>query len=201
MPFSPIGTMGAVIGMRAGMGDRKSLFDIGITGPLAGLIPAVGFCLIGLSLSKVVSVPQIAPALTLGEPLIFKWLAYWMFGPLAEGQDIVLHPIAFAGWVGIFITALNLIPISQLDGGHVLYALLRKKAHPVALSLLLAAMGAVVFWGYWGWTIMILFLLLIGPKHPPTANDDMPLGPGRAVLGWTSLLFVIVGFTPTPFVF
>ena len=197
MPFSPIGTMGAVIGMQARMGDRKSLFDIGITGPLAGLGPALVFCYFGLSLSQVVPVTE--PSLRLGEPLIFKWLVYWMFGSLAEGQDVLLHPIAFGGWVGIFITALNLIPIGQLDGGHVLYALLPQKAHAVAKLLLLAATAAVIIGGYWGWTVMLFLLILIGPTHPPTANDHIPLGRGRIILGWLSLLFVIVGFTPTPF--
>lgn len=139
--------------------------------------------------------------MTLGEPLIFKLLSFWTFGSLPEGHDVFLHPIAFAGWVGIFITALNLIPISQLDGGHVLYALLGKRSHQVAIALLVSAALAVVLLGYWGWTLMILLLLFIGPKHPPTANDNMPLGVRRTVLGWLSLLFVVVGFTPTPFVF
>jgi membrane-associated protease RseP (regulator of RpoE activity) len=133
------------------------------------------------------------------KPLLFKGLAYLVHGPLAEGQDIALHPLAFAGWVGIFITALNLIPIGQLDGGHILYSLLLKRAHAIAQLLLLAAMVAVVVWGYWGWSVMILLLMLMGPIHPPTANDDLPLGTGRTVLGWVCLLFVPLGFTPMPF--
>jgi membrane-associated protease RseP (regulator of RpoE activity) len=112
-----------------------------------------------------------------------------------------LHPVAFAGWVGIFITALNLIPIGQLDGGHILYALLLRRAHAVARALLFAATIAVVFWGYWGWTLMIFLLMLMGPTHPPTANDHVSLGTGRRVLGWASLLFVPLGFTPVPFSF
>jgi membrane-associated protease RseP (regulator of RpoE activity) len=137
----------------------------------------------------------------LGEPLLFKLLAYMAFGPVSEDQGIALHPVAFAGWVGIFITALNLIPIGQLDGGHILYALLLQRAHVVAQALLLAAMIAVVVWGYWGWTLMILLLMLMGPMHRPTANDDVPLGTGRRILGWASLLFVPLGFTPVPFSF
>jgi len=137
----------------------------------------------------------------LGEPLLFKLLAYLTFGPLPDGADISLHPVAYAGWVGIFITALNLIPIGQLDGGHVLYALLLRRAHGVAQAVLFAAMLAVVVFGYWGWTLMILLLMLMGPIHPPTANDYVPLGTGRTVLGWASLLFVPIGFTPVPFSF
>ncbi len=199
MPFNPIGTMGAVIAMQGRMGNRRSLFDIGITGPLAGLIPALTFCVIGLWLSEVGTVTPNAPALMLGEPLIFKFLAYCVFGPLPAGKDVFLHPIAYAGWVGIFITALNLIPIGQLDGGHVLYALLRRKAQVVSLALLMAAMLAVAVWGFWAWTLMIVLLMLFGPSHPPTADDDMALGWGRTVLGYLALLFVFIGFTPTPF--
>jgi membrane-associated protease RseP (regulator of RpoE activity) len=201
MPASPIGTMGAVIVMQPGMGDRRSLFDIAATGPIAGLVPALLFSLIGLQWSQVVDIGDPAFGLKLGEPLLFKLLAYLTFGSLLEGQDIALHPVAFAGWVGIFITALNLIPIGQLDGGHILYALLLRRAHAVARALLFAATIAVVFWGYWGWTLMIFLLMLMGPTHPPTANDHVSLGTGRRVLGWASLLFVPLGFTPVPFSF
>jgi membrane-associated protease RseP (regulator of RpoE activity) len=199
MPLSPIGTMGAVIAMQPGKGDRRSLFDIAVTGPLAGLLPALLFSIIGLHWSEVIAVSDQRFGMTLGEPLLFKALAYLTHGPLAEGQDIALHPVAFAGWVGIFITALNLIPIGQLDGGHILYSLLLRRAHPIAKLLLAAAMVAVILWGYWGWTLMIFLLMLMGPAHPPTANDDIPLGTARTVLGWASLLFVPIGFTPVPF--
>lgn len=199
MPASPIGTMGAVILMQPGRGDRRALFDIAITGPLAGLLPALLFCIVGLHWSHIATVADGEAGLKLGEPILFKFLAYLTFGPLSANQDINLHPIAFAGWVGIFITALNLIPIGQLDGGHILYALLRRRAHIVAQALLVGAAIAVVVWGYWGWSLMLLLLMLMGPNHPPTANDYVPLGPARTIIGWTSLLFVIIGFTPMPF--
>jgi membrane-associated protease RseP (regulator of RpoE activity) len=199
MPLSPIGTMGAVIVMGPGKGDRRTLFDIAVSGPLAGLVPALLFCVLGLHWSEVVQLTGQPVGLMLGEPILFKLLGYLTFGPLAKGQDIALHPVAFAGWVGLFITALNLVPIGQLDGGHILYALLLRRAGRVAQSLLAAAMIAVVVWGYWGWTLMIFLLMLMGPVHPPTANDGVPLGTGRTILGWASLLFVLVGFTPTPF--
>jgi membrane-associated protease RseP (regulator of RpoE activity) len=198
MPIGDLGTMGAVIAMRSNMGDRKALFDIGISGPLAGLVPALFCCVVGLHLSTVgVLVP--GRGHQLGEPLLFQFLASWFFGPLPEGQDIFLHPLAYAGWVGVFITALNLFPIGQLDGGHVLYALLRKKAHLVASSLLLVAVGAVLLTQNYQWGLMLVLLVMIGPNHPPTSNDDVPLGTGRIVLGWLTLMFVIIGFTPTPF--
>jgi membrane-associated protease RseP (regulator of RpoE activity) len=137
----------------------------------------------------------------LGEPLLFQWLASIVIGPLPETKDIALGPVAYAGWVGIFITALNLFPIGQLDGGHILYVLLRERAHPVSQLVLIGAAAGVVIGGYWGWTVMILLLMLMGPIHPPTANDEVPLGTARTFLGWASLLFVIIGFTPTPFDF
>ena len=112
-----------------------------------------------------------------------------------------MHPLAFAGWVGLLITALNLLPIGQLDGGHVLYGLLRTNAHKVATLLLLAAVVVVFLNGWVHWTLMLFFLMLMGPNHPPTANDDVPLGPVRIVLGWATLAFIPLGFTATPFVF
>jgi Zn-dependent protease len=199
MPLSLIGTMGAVIVMQPRRGDRRSLFDIAVSGPLAGLVPALLFAIIGLYSSEIIAVQQQGFSISLGEPLIFQALAYLTHGPLAEGQDIALHPLAFAGWVGLFITALNLIPIGQLDGGHILYSLLLRLAHPIAKLLLAAAMVAVVIWGYYGWIVMIFLLFLMGPAHPPTANDNIPLGTGRTVLGWACLFFVPLGITPVPF--
>jgi len=199
MPLTPIGTMGAVILMKPGLGDRRALYDIAITGPLAGLIPAVSFSILGLHWSEVVEMTGQTSGLKLGEPILFQGMARIAFGTLPEGYDIILHPVGFAGWVGIFITALNLIPIGQLDGGHILYALLLKRAHFAAKGLLVVAIVAVVVLGYWGWTLMIILLLVMGPMHPPTANDEVPLGRGRTILGWACLPFVLVGFTPVPF--
>jgi len=199
MPASPIGTMGAVIVMQPGIGNRRSLFDIAITGPLAGMVPALLFSVLGLQWSEVVAPTDGPIGIELGEPVLFKILAYLTFGPLPEGYEIRLNSIAYAGWVGIFITALNLMPIGQLDGGHILYTLLLKRARAVALAVLGGAMFAVVLWGFWGWSVMILLLLLMGPVHPPTADDGVPLGKWRIGLGWASLLFVPLGFVPVPF--
>jgi membrane-associated protease RseP (regulator of RpoE activity) len=199
MPLSPAGTMGAVIGMQAHVGNRRAIYDIGITGPLAGLVPALACSVIGLHLSEVVQVAGRRDIMMLGEPLLFKLLSFLTFGPLAENQDVLLHPLAYAGWVGTFITGLNLLPIGQLDGGHVLYALLLKRAHPIATFVLFAAGVAVALFEYWGWSLMLMLLFVMGPKHPPTADDSVPLGTGRTILGWLTLGFVVLGFTPQPF--
>jgi membrane-associated protease RseP (regulator of RpoE activity) len=196
IPAPPLGTMGAVIGMRGEMGDRRALFDIGISGPLAGLVPAMIFTVWGLSLSTVV--PK-QPSGMLGDPLLFKFLVRQFFGVLPANQDVLLHPLAYAGWVGVLITSLNLMPIGQLDGGHILYAMLRRKAHVVAWALLVGAVTAVVLMHSYQWTLMLLLLAFMGPSHPPTADDKEPLGTPRVVLGWLTLAFVIIGFTPTPF--
>lgn len=198
MPISPIGTMGAVIAMRAHFGNRKSLYDIGITGPVAGLIPAIGCCVWGIAHSRVVDLTNVTVGERLGEPLLFSWLALWLKGPLATNQEIVVHPVAFAGWVGLLITSLNLLPIGQLDGGHILYALLRRYARRFAILTLLGAIVAIAF-GYTMWAPFVILLCLMGPSHPPTADDSVPLGWPRIILGWLMLAFVPIGFTPVPF--
>ncbi len=137
MPISPLGTLGAVIAMEPRMGHRRALFDIGITGPLAGLVPTLIFCVWGLHLFARRGHPATSEWLAFGDPLLFQLARRWILGPIPTGYDIDLDPMAFAGWVGLLITSLNLIPIGQLDGGHILYALLRKKAHKVATLLLL----------------------------------------------------------------
>lgn len=202
MPLGFIGTFGAVIAMEPRMGNRRALFDIGITGPLAGLVPTLIFCVVGLHFSELRPLSETGGGIPLGEPLLFQLFTGWIFGPVPEGHDIILHPMAFAGWVGLLITALNLLPIGQLDGGHVLYALLRNKAWYVASLLLLSAAVAVavavVIFGYVVWIVMLFLLLLIGPIHPPTADDNVPLNPGRILLGWLTLAFVPIGLTLTP---
>jgi membrane-associated protease RseP (regulator of RpoE activity) len=198
MPFSPLGTLGAVIAMEPRMGHRRALFDIGITGPLAGLVPTLIFLVIGLQHSTFGLPSQ--EEIVYGSPLLFQFFANWILGPTPKGYGIIEDPMAFAGWVGLLVTSLNLIPIGQLDGGHILYAILRRKAHKVATLLLFSALFLVVWqWESLGnWSLMLVLLILIGPIHPPTADDDEPLGIGRMILGWLTLAFIVVGFTPMP---
>ena len=201
IPFSPIGTFGAVIAMEPRMGHRRALFDIGITGPLAGLVPTLVFLVIGLQYSTF-EIP-VRGTLLFGDPPLFRLLTHWILGPVPTGLSIIRDPMAFAGWVGLFVTSLNLIPIGQLDGGHVLYALLRRKAHKVATALLFCALFMVIW--KWEtlhvWALMLVLLIVMGPIHPPTANDEEPLGWGRIVLGWLTLAFIFLGFTPVPLQF
>ena len=203
MPVEPIGTMGAVILMDPRSGDRRALFDIGITGPLAGLVPTLVCCAIGLSCCELR--PPTNRGWEFGEPLVFQWLARWILGPFGPGEVVTfgpgIHPLsimAHAGWVGLLITSLNLFPIGQLDGGHILYGLLRDRARPVATLVLLGAIAAVFYFKMLWWLVMLFLLVLMGPGHPPTTNDNVPLGPWRMMLGWLTLAFLPFGFTPTP---
>jgi membrane-associated protease RseP (regulator of RpoE activity) len=204
MPISPLGTFGAVIAMEPRMGHRRALFDIGITGPLAGLVPTLIFCIIGLHYSRLTPVPLSPASLpnnyVYGSPLLFQVLASYLVSPSWGVSGIDMDPMAFAGWVGLLVTSLNLMPIGQLDGGHILYALLRRNANRVASLLLLLAIVVVALnlQMLGGWMLMLFLVILMGPAHPPTANDEEPLGWFRTMLGWLTLAFIFIGFTPTP---
>jgi membrane-associated protease RseP (regulator of RpoE activity) len=201
MPFSPLGTLGAVIAMEPRMGHRRALFDIGISGPLAGLVPTIIFLVVGLKRSTL-GMPPVGDESVYGAPLLVQYLAEWILGPIPRGLVIHEHPMAFAGWVGLLVTSLNLMPIGQLDGGHVLYALLGRRANRV-MSILLMLGVIVVAWNvkaYGSWMLMLFLLILMRPSHPPTADDEEPLGVFRTILGWLMLGFIIVGFTPTPII-
>lgn len=197
MPIMPIGTMGAVIAMDGRRADRKQIFDVGLAGPLAGLVLAVPILWIGvaqLDLSRPAN-----GSLALDCP----WLVAIFYDllhsggpelrPVATGQ---LNPYFMAGWVGLLITGLNMMPVSQLDGGHVLYTLLGKRAHWVARALLLGAIAFMVFFDSYKWSAMVILVALIGTDHPPTADDRVPLGWPRTILGCASLAIPVLCLPP-----
>lgn len=200
--FPPLGTMGAVIAMRPRSVGAKGLFDIAITGPLAGLVPACAFSIWGLSYSTTVPRESLEGYLgwMLGEPLLFRWLESWMID-VPAGHEVMLHPLAYAGWVGFLVTALNLLPVSQLDGGHILYALIPRQAQRVAVTVFVAAGVAILAFGLWQWSLFYLLILVLGVRHPPLGVYGERLGLFRRVLGWATLAFLVVGFTPVPFSF
>src|SRR4030043_309999 len=147
-----IGTFGAVIKMKSPIVTRKALVDIGASGPVAGFIISVIVSIIGLSLSKVVAIGETKGALGLGDSLLFSFLSDMILNYQPGFQDIALHPVAFAGWIGLFVTSLNLIPIGQLDGGHIAYALLGEK-HFLLSNILVATMVLLGLLLWEGWTI------------------------------------------------
>jgi membrane-associated protease RseP (regulator of RpoE activity) len=204
MPFGPTGTLGAVIFQEPGVANRKSLFDIAISGPLAGLVVALPLNWWGIRHAEIKPIPFGSTGYT--NPPIVEWMVAWMHRPLQPGEDIIFNynPILFAGWVGIFITGLNLTPIGQLDGGHLLYCLIGKKARLVARVLYIGAVAVVAYhltrfhWEYVAWILMLILLWFMGTSHPPTADDKVPLGLPRIILGWLTLAFILIGFVSTP---
>ncbi len=194
-----IGTFGAIIRLRGPIVNRRALFDIGVAGPLAGFVVAVVALVIGLNLSTVVD-RTATSGLQLGEPLLLQFIAWLVVGPLPPQADIVLHPIAFAAWFGLFVTSLNLIPIGQLDGGHVAYALWGSRQRTIAFAMvpLLIVLGFVGWPGWWLWAFMAG---LWGLGHPPVLDPYEPLGRRRIVVGWIALAVFVLTFAPIPFSF
>jgi Zn-dependent protease len=195
MPISPFGTMGAVILQGSGTADRKSMFDIAISGPLAGLVLAIPILILGIKSSVYQTFK--GASISYGDPLLVQYLARWIHGVPGPGEELTLTPLLFAGWVGVFITSLNLIPVGQLDGGHILYCLIGRRAHDFALMIVGFAI-AYCWFVDGSYIVIIILLLFMGVKHPPTRNDAVPLNRGRVILGWLTLAFIIIGFTPRP---
>jgi hypothetical protein len=200
LPVPPLGTMGAVILQGRGIANRRQMFDIAVSGPIAGLVVTLPFLFYGIKTSGFESSEAIRSSMEFGEPLLVKFLIYWLHGPTPDGSVFVLNGYGFAGWVGVFITAMNLIPVGQLDGGHILYTLIGKPAHRVALLVIALGCAAMVATGTYSYVVLILLLMLTGAKHPPTSDDAMPLGTGRCITGWLTLSFLIIGFTPQPII-
>lgn len=227
-PFSVFGTMGAFIRLKQPPRDRRALLDIGIAGPLAGLVVAVPVLLIGLSLSQVERLPSAAalagsgsiiegnsilyllskflvtgqllpaPASYGGISPVLYWLRYFFLGmPLPYGAfDVMLHPVAWAGWAGILVTALNLIPAGQLDGGHVLYVLLGDRASRVLPFIVVGMVALGLAWsGWWLWAALVFFL---GRTHAQPLDEITPLDPRRRALAVLGLVVFVLVFTPVP---
>jgi membrane-associated protease RseP (regulator of RpoE activity) len=191
-----LGTFGAVIRSKSPFKNRKNLLDVGAAGPIAGFVVAVVMVILGLSFSKVAeAVPQ--GGIHLGDSLIFKLLSFLVLKNVPEGHDVFLSPTAFAGWAGILVTMLNLLPIGQLDGGHIIYALLGKIQKKIALVAVLALIPLGIF--LWeGWLVWVVLILIIKLGHPPTLNDQIPLDLKRKIIGWTAMFIFILSFTPMP---
>jgi membrane-associated protease RseP (regulator of RpoE activity) len=192
------GTLGAIIRMRSPAKDRNSLFDIAAAGPLAGLVIAVPAILIGLEWSTVARVPS-GGHIVFGDSLLMRLLVYLKFGPLGEGMDVFIHPVALAGWVGLFVTALNLFPVGQLDGGRIAYALFGRRHRLVGIATFLAllALGAITGAANWViWAALLFFL--VGFHHSPPLDDVTPLTPARWIVGLVCLLLLILLIPPVP---
>jgi len=190
-----VGTFGAFIRMRTPT-NRKALFDVGAAGPWAGFLVAIPAVFYGLSLSEVRALDASTGGLVLGDSLVFRWLTRLALGVSPADVTILLHPIALAGWFGLFVTFLNLLPVGQLDGGHVVYALIGRRHRWVARCSLLVIIG-LAFLGWQGWVMWAVLVTVLGLDHPPTI-DDTPLDPRRRVAGWLTIALFVVTFMPVP---
>jgi membrane-associated protease RseP (regulator of RpoE activity) len=224
MPFSPFGTWGAVIAMPSRITSRRALLEIGAAGPLAGMAVAIPVLIGGLRMSVVK--PMEPGALLEGQCLLYLLIKRVVLGPIAEGHDVFLHPVAFAGWAGFFVTMINLLPYGQLDGGHIAYALLGPRQDRIGrwvrwatLPLFLYNLGTQLwtlsrkefsgdalsmalsnsaFWLVW-FGLLTLMRRLGGPEHPPTDPGE-ELGPGRTTVAVLCLLLFFLLFMPSPLV-
>lgn len=221
MPLPPLGTMGAVIFMRDRIARRDALLDIGAAGPLAGIVVAIPVLIYGIAQSPVKPLPVDAGYWMEGRSLLYLGLLYLVKGPIPEGHDIMLTPTAFAGWAGLLVTMINLIPVAQLDGGHVAYALFgeRQQRYSRRIRFLLLPLAAAVSLAYgipawldgargdalivglepgipWlsFWVLLSLMTWSGPPEHPPT--DDETLSPRRRLVAVGTLVLFVLLFMP-----
>ena len=193
-----IGTFGAVIKMRGAIWDRRTLLDIGASGPIVGFLLALPALIIGFALSPVVGAGQEAGGFVLGDSLIVILIGFLTKGNLPDSVNVVLHPIGFAGWLGMFVTSLNLLPVGQLDGGHISKALFPKNSDTLArvVHMGLFLMG-FLFWE--GWLIWAFLLVFLGVRHPPVMLPHIELGPKRRRMGYAAIAIFVLTFVPSPF--
>jgi membrane-associated protease RseP (regulator of RpoE activity) len=220
-PLSMIGTLGAVIRIRSRIPNRRALIDIGAAGPVAGFVVAVAALSYGLAHAQIVSVADFegGSAIVFGDSLLTSWLQSWIVGPLPLGHDVMLHPVGFAGWLGLFVTVLNLLPVGQFDGGHIVYAALGRKSNHVSRATVI---GLILFWAagpdyVWmgsetplsdwlttrwpGWLVWAVLALLLGRRHPSPVDPYTTLDVPRKCLGILSVIIFILCFIPRPIYF
>ena len=227
-PFSPFGTMGAFINMKSIPKNRRHLFDVGVAGPLAGLIVSIPVLIIGLMLSKVETLPmQVLPTISIqvegnsilyllskfavfgqllpqpasyqNVPALFYWLRYFFTAtpiPLG-GRDVMLHSVAWAGWAGLLVTSMNLIPAGQLDGGHILYVLFGREKSKKVFPFIIGGLVLLGFaWnGWWLWAALVFF---VGRAYAEPLDQITDLDGKRRLIGLLALAIFILAFTPVP---
>lgn len=196
-----IGTFGAFIKMKSPIPTRRDLIELGAAGPLAGFVLAVVFLAIGLASVSYTSIPEGLETRELIEPLILKIVSFFVqSGPVPAGQTINLldNQMLYAAWVGLVVTMLNLMPVGQLDGGHIIYALFPGRHRVVSLVVFLGLIGVGFLWtGWWLWAVLLFFIIRFG--HPPTLDDNVPLTFVSKLLGWAAIIVFALTFTPVPF--
>jgi len=200
MPLSFVGTFGALIRIRDRFPDRKSLFDVGVAGPLAGFVVCLPVLVLGILEAPVVPDVPREFGRSIGEPLLFQWLVPLLKGNIPDGATLTLGPLGQAAWFGLLVTALNLMPVGQLDGGHVVYALFRERAVVVSRIAWWSCIAMIALIGP-TWILWAVLLRAIGMRHPPTLDDDAPLGRARVAVALVALVIFVLSFLPNPFLF
>ncbi len=199
-----IGTFGAFIRMKTPPRSRRIMFDVGAAGPWAGMLLAVPAVIIGLHYSEILPLERGAGGLELGNSLLFLGLSRWILGVDPNTVTINLHPIAFAGWIGLFVTTLNLLPVGQLDGGHVIYALFGRSHRAISRLFVISCVLMVVVpwalgWSFWtGWLLWAVLLVFLGLGHPAALDTETPLDTRRRVAAWLTIVLFIITFSPVP---
>lgn len=221
--ISPVGTLGAFIQLRSPFKTKKQLFDIGVAGPLGGLIFAIPLTFWGVATSPVQPLTRGPGTVLEGNSIFYLAVKYITHGQLlpnfdhyagiagwqefillltgmipgGEGVDIIINPMAFAAWFGLFVTAMNLLPVGQLDGGHVIYCLLGDKSRWLGLGLVILMLFAGFWWPGWVlWALLVFFI--IGTGHPPPLNDLVDLGASRRILAYVVIFLFFIMFMPNP---
>lgn len=222
--ISPVGTLGAFIQLRSPFKTKRQLFDIGVAGPLGGLIFAIPLTILGVLNSPVHRLTRDGASVLEGNSILYMAIKYLVHGqilpsfdqyadlpvwreyllvlagiiPPGSGSDILIGPVAFAAWFGLFVTVMNLLPVGQLDGGHIIYCLLGNKARWLGVGLVGLMVAAGIFWwsGWLLWAFLVFFV--IGTGHPPPLNDLVELGSGRKILAYLMIVLIIILFMPNP---
>ena len=194
-----VGTFGAFIKMHGMPRSRRALFDVGAAGPWAGFVVAVPAVILGLGWSEVRPMGgEMEAGLSLGNSILFSSLSSIVLGVHPDDVTILLHPVALAGWFGIFVTFLNLLPIGQLDGGHVVYALFGRGHRKIArlFFVIVLGLGFLGWQGWFLWAFLLGFVLRV--DHPDTQDSDTPLDPVRKAAAWATIGIFVVTFMPVP---
>ncbi len=201
MPLIMTGTLGAVIRIRQRIPTKRMLFDIGAAGPIAGFAVAVPALFLGVWLSRAVPLPEDFVGFSLGEPLLFRFAEWLFWRDAPDGYTINLHPVALAAWFGLLITAINLFPIAQLDGGHISYATLGRRSTTVTVGATVCVVFLAAFvslsWLFWA-LMMVGMLFAFGARHPETVDEHIPLDPMRRRVAILTVVIFILCFTPAP---